>query len=70
MQTCSLINFASLSTRERDALYNEISVTDRKTFSRIFATATEQYTTFAASFKDEKLRYYKNLESEINMTPD
>ena len=65
------ITFASLSTRERDALYNEISVTDRKTFSRIFATATEeQYSTFAASFKDGKLRYYKNLESEINMTSD
>ena len=60
------ISFASLSTRERDALFNEVSMTDKKSFAAMFADATmDQYSTFAATFKDGQLRFYKKLEIEI-----
>jgi hypothetical protein len=60
------ISFASLATRERDALFNEVSMTDKKTFAAMFADATrDQYSTIAATFKDGQLRFYKNLEEEI-----
>ena len=60
------ISFASLATRERDALFNEVSMTDKKTFASMFADATmDQYGTFAATFKDGQLKFYKNLETEI-----
>jgi len=60
------ISFASLATRERDALFNEVSMTDKKSFASMFANATmDQYSTFAATFKDGQLKFYKNLEDEI-----
>ena len=60
------ISFASLATRERDALFNEVSMTDKKTFAAMFADATrDQYSTFAATFKDGSLKFYKNLDDEI-----
>ena len=61
------ISFASLATRERDAMFNEVSMTDKKEFARMFREAcSEQYSTFAATFKDGALHYYKNLDEEIN----
>jgi hypothetical protein len=63
------ISFASLATREREALYNEVSLTDRKTFARMFSEAcSDQYSTFSATFRDGKLRYFKNLQEEIKNT--
>ena len=62
----SFISFASLATRERDALFNEVSMVDRKTFAAMFVQATtDQYSTFAATFKQGQLCYYTNLEEEI-----
>ena len=60
------ISFASLATRERDALFNEVSMTDKRSFAAMFANATmDQYSTFGATFKDGQLKFYKNLETEI-----
>jgi hypothetical protein len=60
------ISFASLATREREALYNEISTTDKKDFARMFADTTqEQYSTFCATFSEGRLRYFKDLDEEI-----
>ena len=60
------VSFASLSTRERDALYNEVSMVDKRSFSAMFTLATEeQYSTFSATFRDGKLTYWKNLEIPI-----
>jgi len=64
--TDSFISFASLSTREREALYNEVSMTDKKAFAAMFADCTrDQYSTFAATFKAGKLSYFKDLEHPI-----
>ena len=61
--TDCFISFASLSTRERNVLYDEISTTDKKSFSRMLTESTcERFGTFAATFKDGQLRYYKNLD--------
>lgn len=64
--TDCFISFASLATRERDALYNEVSMTDKKSFQAMFSDATgDQYSTFAATFKNGSLHYYKNLTVEL-----
>ena len=48
-------------------MFNEVSMTDKKEFARMFREAcSEQYSTFAATFKDGALHYYKNLDEEIN----
>ena len=61
------ISFASLSTRERDALYNEVSMTDKHTFQTMFTDNTkDRFSTFAATFRDGKLNYYSNLEKKID----
>ena len=62
----TFISYNSLSGREREALYNEVSTVDKKTFAKIFKDATEvQYSTFCASFIDGQLKLYKDLEEEI-----
>jgi hypothetical protein len=64
--TDCFISFASLATRERESLYNEVSLTDKKSFAAMFASATqEQYSTFTATFKNGKLSYWQNLEHSI-----
>ena len=64
--TDCFISFASLSTREREALYNEVSMTDKRTFADMFSRATQdQYSTFCAVFKGGKLNYYKDLDEPI-----
>jgi serine kinase of HPr protein (carbohydrate metabolism regulator) len=62
----SFISFASLATRERDALFNEVSMVDKRTFADMFVEATtDQYSTFAATFKAGQLHYFKDLETPI-----
>ena len=64
--TDTFISYNSLSGREREALYNEVSTVDKKTFAKIFTETThEQYSTFCATFKDGRLKLYKDLEEEI-----
>jgi hypothetical protein len=64
---CDLfIMFASLSTREREALYNEVAVHPRKEFNLMMSTATSApYSTFSASFQDGSMKFYCNLTDEI-----
>ena len=64
--TDCFISFASLATREREALFAEVSLVDKKSFAKMFAGATnEPYSTFCATFKNGKLRFYQNLEHEL-----
>ena len=62
------INFASLSTRERQALYDEVSICSLPAFTKMFNESTkEPYSTFCASFQNGKLEYYVNLEKKIEV---
>jgi hypothetical protein len=62
------VSFASLSTRETECLYNEISICDKKRFHQMFRDCTEsQYSFFAATFQNGKLEYFKNLKHKINV---
>lgn len=55
----TFVSFSSLSTREKDSLYAEIGVIDRKDFDKMFTQATAQpYTYFVATFKDGHIRYF------------
>ena len=65
-QTDCFMVFGSVSTRERESLYNEVSVLDKPDFKRMFSAATTgEHGFFVASFQRGTLKYYKSCETEF-----
>ena len=58
--------FQANSHLEQTALFNEVSTVDRRTFDRMFQTATEeQYSFLVSAVLEGKLRFFKNFSTEI-----
>ena len=57
--------FSATSTRETDQLHAEIGILDKKTFEKVFRSATgDRYSFFCCSMIEGQLRFYKNFETE------
>jgi len=58
--------FGAVSYREMDMIYGEMSVVDRKTFMKIFRSATQaQYNFLAITNHGGKLRFWDSFKKEI-----
>lgn len=61
-----VISFSASAFLEREALWREMAITDRKTFLAMFNTATEQKHSFlVCTLVDGRLRFFQGLEHEL-----
>jgi uncharacterized C2H2 Zn-finger protein len=64
----NFITFSSLATRERDCLFHEVAMTDKRSFNKLMTDCTaEAYSTLSCTFRDGQLKYYKNLEETVSV---
>jgi hypothetical protein len=66
-QTDCIISFSTLSYKELEALYREVSIMDMKSFKRMFYEVTKQPFHFIVITSMPQIEYYHNFKKiDIN----